>query len=764
MSTFNKISTRISEQLPDFVLEEGPKLEAFLRAYYEWMELSGNAIDGSKNLLSYQDIDNTLDDYLQYFREEIYKSIPDNIAIDKRLLAKHIRELYQSKGTEKSYKFLFRALFDEDIDIYFPSEYILRTSDGRWQQDTVIRVVDFSLEDSEDVLGRIVTGTISGAYGRVESSIQISELGNIVTELALSNIVGTFEDGETVTSTPSGITGSIYSLSGSLQGLTVQPLTIALPRGYGAGVFHRAGDLVSFTSDAGSGANGTISTTNDRSAINVGITSGGTGYVNNLPIVLTGGSGTGAIARVTGITDNTVIALCQDIILPMANVVLGQGPLFVSAGANSTAVSANLAGANIYSSIISSVLFSNTTVGTISQITMLNYGTGYSLLPVASVTNANVANEFIPDGNGGFLGKNADIFAFNLPGAISTVSLNSRGTNYSKFENIGIVNVSRAGTINAIATPTVSGIEVKPGRYISTKGFISWDQKLQDGDFYQEYSYVIRSSQFVDTYRKVIKEVLHPGGTKLFGETLLLSQFSVRPETDIVFDVTLFIDINVGEANSANVYAMIDPPSNRGVGNLFIFNYTTLAPFLANTVGFDTPTILSNFGEIALGDLNSAKLVFGNNTSFNSNNATLNGYIRQLSVSSNTLVGNGGTSFNTVLVPGDILYSTNSVGGISQYVRVVSVGGASSIVTTPSINSTVDFFQLASNTSSGATLKFGPPVLDNYDLIIFDTVGGTPDGQYAVNVVSSVVNNMLTLTSNYAGPTLANGTFSYVVN
>jgi hypothetical protein len=165
-----------------------------------------------------------------------------------------------------------------------------------------------------------------------------------------------------------------------------------------------------------------------------------------------------------------------------------------------------------------------------------------------------------------------------------------------------------------------------------------------------------------------------------------------------------------------------------------------------------------------LGDLNSAKLVFGNNTSFNSNNATLNGYIRQLSVSSNTLVGNGGTSFNTVLVPGDTLYSTNSVGGISQYVRVVSVGGASSIVTTPSINSTVDFFQLASNTSSGATLKFGPPVLDNYDLIIFDTVGGTPDGQYAVNVVSSVVNNMLTLTSNYAGPTLANGTFSYVVN
>jgi hypothetical protein len=73
MSTFNKISTRISEQLPDFVLEEGPKLEAFLRAYYEWMELSGNAIDGSKNLLSYQDIDNTLDDYLQYSEKKSIK-------------------------------------------------------------------------------------------------------------------------------------------------------------------------------------------------------------------------------------------------------------------------------------------------------------------------------------------------------------------------------------------------------------------------------------------------------------------------------------------------------------------------------------------------------------------------------------------------------------------------------------------------------------------------------------------------------------------
>ena len=127
MATDLKISTQVRSQLPSFVRNEGERFEAFIRAYFEWLETTGQAIDVSKNLLSYSDVDETLEEYLQYFKAEIFSNIPDNALVDKRFLAKHIRELYYMKGSEKSYKFLFRALFNEDIELYYPKDYILRT-------------------------------------------------------------------------------------------------------------------------------------------------------------------------------------------------------------------------------------------------------------------------------------------------------------------------------------------------------------------------------------------------------------------------------------------------------------------------------------------------------------------------------------------------------------------------------------------------------------------------------------------------------------
>jgi hypothetical protein len=765
MTTYNKISALVQDQFPEFVTEEGPKLIAFTKAYYEWMEQSGNLADASKNILSYQDIDTTLDQYLQYFKTEILKNIPDNTIVDKKLLAKHITDLYRSKGSEKSFKFLFRALYNEDIDIYYPGDYVLRTSDGRWQQDTVVRVTGLTLQEAETLAGQLITGQISGAYGRIESITETVEFGILVIELVLSNIIGTFIDTETVLSDGSNLSATIYSSTGSLQNIILQIDFRNLPRGSGGGVFHRSGDLITFTSDAGSGANGVIISTDDRSAINVGITFGGSGYVNNLPVIITGRSGYGAEAKVTGIGSLEVLSICSDTIYSMRNVPLNAGPTFISTGANTAAVSANLAGANIYSSLISGLLFSNVTTGTITQITTTNYGLNYQILPIGTVFNTNVANEDIPDGIGGFKGKNAVLDINNLPGTITAVRINAKGSAYSKNENIGIVNQSRGGTINAIGTPIVTGIETKAGYYTSTKGFLSWDQRLQDSTFWQDFSYVIRSEQFVDKYRNVVKNLVHPSGTKLFGETLLVLPFDAYAgfTADIERDSLVIIFSTLNTSNSSNVESVVFPPLNLTTGLLFIFNYTTLDPFLQPTVGTGVPTTLENFSEIAIGDLNSAKLVFGNNTTFNSNNATLTGYMRQSVTSSNTLIGNGGTDF-TQLQVGDTIYSTNSVGSISRFVRVVSVAGASSMVTSPSINSAPGYFQYTSTSTTGARIKLAPPLLESQDVIIFDTYGGSPDGQYAINVVASTINTVFTISSQYMGSTLSNGTFTYIDN
>jgi hypothetical protein len=60
------------------------------------------------------------------------------------------------------------------------------------------------------------------------------------------------------------------------------------------------------------------------------------------------------------------------------------------------------------------------------------------------------------------------------------------------------------------------------GYYVNTDGFLSDKDKLQDSDYVQDFSYVIRSGQDIDRYKDVVLSVLHPAGFKLLGEVNIL--------------------------------------------------------------------------------------------------------------------------------------------------------------------------------------------------------------------------------------------------
>ena len=446
MSIENKVSALIESQFPEFALEEGPKLVAFLKAYYEWMETSGQALYEAKKFPENQDIDTTSDKFLEYFKKEILNSIPDDILVNKRFLAKHIKELYLSKGTEQSYRFLFRALFDEEIDVYYPSEYILKTSDGRWSVDKTIRLTSLASSNATLFDGKIVTGQTSGAKARVNGFAFTEEYGVKVTELFLKNIVGEFSDGETVINEDNTNSGVLFNDTGVLKNVVVTK----------GGVNHRAGDVVNLIAASGSGANGVVSGTTDQSAITFTITNGGSGYTTNAAITISG-PGEDASFIITSISNTEVVSLNRDTIVPLASVVLNTGPTFVSGGANTSAISANLATANV-SSVLSSVLFfANVTVGTINSISVLNNGFGYSSLPTVTVIEDEVAAQDFVDVSGGFKGENAVITPLHVPGAITRIDINNSGTSYSKFEPLTVVNQSRGGTTNAIASPIISG-------------------------------------------------------------------------------------------------------------------------------------------------------------------------------------------------------------------------------------------------------------------------------------------------------------------
>ena len=164
MATDNKTSLLTDSLLPDYLETEGPQLQAFVRAYYEWMETNGQMTDRSKNILDYQDLDKTTDEFYEYFKREILSLFPKNILSDKAITYKRIKDLYRSKGSEESFKLLFRILYNEDIDFYYPSQDILRASDGRWIQEQSIRLTKPILGDPT-LLSGTMTGRTSGGLG-----------------------------------------------------------------------------------------------------------------------------------------------------------------------------------------------------------------------------------------------------------------------------------------------------------------------------------------------------------------------------------------------------------------------------------------------------------------------------------------------------------------------------------------------------------------------------------------------------------------------
>jgi hypothetical protein len=119
---YRKISALVDSQFPGFIRENGPNFVAFLKAYYEYAEQNGNAIDTIRGLPDLHDVDRINSGFLKYITKDILANIPQSIVADRRLLAKYIRDIYAARGSEFSYRFLFRSLYNTEIDIVYPSE------------------------------------------------------------------------------------------------------------------------------------------------------------------------------------------------------------------------------------------------------------------------------------------------------------------------------------------------------------------------------------------------------------------------------------------------------------------------------------------------------------------------------------------------------------------------------------------------------------------------------------------------------------------
>ena len=162
-------------------------------------EYRANPIQTIQQLLEYADVDNTLFDFLDQMRDSFMTAIPETLAsgVSKRNLIKNIKDLYAAKGSSEGHKLFIRLLLGESAEIFYPTEYMLRLSDGDWRRKTIMRVAAGSGVSGDEVINQVITGQTSGATVVIDSLV-LQQGATSVTEFRIANITGTFVDGETI--------------------------------------------------------------------------------------------------------------------------------------------------------------------------------------------------------------------------------------------------------------------------------------------------------------------------------------------------------------------------------------------------------------------------------------------------------------------------------------------------------------------------------------------------------------------------------------
>jgi hypothetical protein len=139
-------SLLVKGQVPEFVREDHPLFVSFLEAYYEFLETkqgtqNNDLIAKSKQLRNVADVDLSIDDFEDQFFNTFASLLPRDVVLDKSTMIKNLLPLYLAKGSEKSFKLLFRMLFGQELEVKFPGNNVLRASDGKWLRENTIRIL-----------------------------------------------------------------------------------------------------------------------------------------------------------------------------------------------------------------------------------------------------------------------------------------------------------------------------------------------------------------------------------------------------------------------------------------------------------------------------------------------------------------------------------------------------------------------------------------------------------------------------------------------
>ena len=542
-----KLSSIISSQFPEFTVPKYGNFIKFLELYYSYIEQTDFRAFGSLKSL-----DDTLDTFVEHIKSELgISDIPAINATDDRLLLSHIKEFYSAKGSEESLRILFRHLFGKEIEVFYPKDFILKASDGRWKQEVSVLVTVNSndkgissswLKDktytyqsgsiSASKTSRIVTGyntqftqlQIGSMLHRTDTNVIIGTVQSIQSNTALTLVDQAYID--TVSSIQyKNSVADVYSLTGKYVNIKTALKTIevyvsrvrAVNNGqyeiFIEGFFHD--DLESYNSILFEDIWCVIQPT----IANIRIEKKGSKFKLGQLFDLNEVNGNGAKCKIVKITPNGGIESVQ-------LVSFGSGYIDDS-----------------YFNLVSAFNKSET----FNPSNLYDYTGGF--IEDGIITYQNYFIEYAaPDYSGTILKTFHSDYSVT-PGY------------YIPDENTAIVQVQ------------MGVIRKYPGTYITSNGFVSDAFVLQDNHYYQIYSYAIKVSEDIGLYKNIIKSVVNPAGYLMFGEYTLNNNIDVSISIEQVGfffkklfkEILLFTDTNskliqkpfTDVVNKSDVYAKL---------------------------------------------------------------------------------------------------------------------------------------------------------------------------------------------------------------
>lgn len=695
----------VDSQIPEYIREDYPAFAKFLKDYYAFMDAGideytalgivshdhgedeqDDDTNRSPNNLLQEFIDQlNLDHYdgsfLDPFLESYALDFPATAEVDKRLLIKNIRQFFEAKGSRKGVELFFKMMYNEDVEVFLPSEFILKPSDGIWQTEVTIKVyANDGITPNGDPFSLRGKRVDINYYESVASITSRKTINTSVTrarKVAYSNPTAF----ELTVDIPSGTIIPGPGVEGDLTAVIGGKIATIDTIG-AADISRTAGtyDINSgFTTDGnGTGAEFTV-VVNGSGAATVTVDTVGDNYAPDetitIPDSLLGSGGAAALTfDVATITDGKIFSVTINnggagySANPSVVIISHDDDTITTDAVIDTRLTDGVITSTVFVNDVKGVgynnvpdLFLNTDdvrswIGVENQVDLITNKTAFLTRVLNSATlktNSGASDGGFAAGQtfpvqetGDILGVYAiDYFAddYTITGIQndalvrvksvdennypSIVEIISTGTGFQRSTFDFILRSSNDET--ATITCNTGFAHSYPGAFKNARGFVSDANKLQDNAVYQNFSYQIRASRPKTEWGELLDRIAHPAGMIAWTDLQIQQTINMGDEFTATPDVIvfrLFAEIETPFVQDAPVLHFHKPAITESVNwsdqRTGASNDTIL--LFPNLGKFETPAATDAFDkfDVTLGKEDSVDWSEAVGKGFNKNNVT----------------------------------------------------------------------------------------------------------------------------------------------